>query len=66
MEAMKFAITTTSDERYLKFKTFHSFEELINFKKQVRNPLILLDFYTDRNGNIIKHPTLEIYDDYRE
>lgn len=66
MANMKFAIIKTSDENYLKFKTFKSFEELLNFMKRVKHSLILQDFYVDKNGEYIDCPTLEIYDDYRE
>lgn len=66
MEKIKFAITKTSNEEYLKFKTFGSIEQILNFQKRKKHALILHDYYVDQNGDYIDCPTLEIYDDYRE
>lgn len=66
MEKIKFAIIKTSNEEFLKFKTFSSIEQILNFQKQNKHALIIHDFYVDKNGDYIDCPTLEIYDDYRE
>ena len=65
---MKFAVCKTSDIECndITFKKFNSIEEILEFKKKMRYPLIILDYYVNSKGKMINHPTIEIYDDYRE
>jgi hypothetical protein len=59
---MKFNIYKTSDYDFKQTKTFETIEELIEFKKQVRYPLIIVTDYVNGSNSF----AIEIYDDYRE
>lgn len=68
---MKFVIQrTSSDELYESIKNFETVDQLMKFKEQVENDLIITDnfFYKrDFAPEIADIPyTIEIYDDYRE
>lgn len=68
---MKFVITkTSSDKPYESIKNFETIDQLMKFKKQVKNELVITDnFYYKQSfvSEIANIPyAIEIYDDYRE
>lgn len=79
---MKFVITRTSSDNYIGVKNFSTIEELINFMRKQKHPLIIEDnFAFNENIKIIQEScpfgvnaheiattpyNIEIYDDYRE
>lgn len=68
---MKFVIAkTSSDKPYESIKNFETIDELIKFKEQVKNDLIITDnFFYKENfvSEIADIPyAIEIYDTYRE
>lgn len=68
---MKFVITkTSSDKPYESIKSFETIDQLMKFRKQVKNDLIITAnfFYKeDYVPEIADIPyAIEIYDDYRE
>lgn len=60
---MKFNIYKTSDDNFKETKTFKTIEELIEFKKQIKYPIIIINDYFSGNPNNL---AIEIYDDDRE
>ena len=68
---MKFTIQrTSSDKPYESIKNFETIDQLIEFKEQVKNDLIITDnFFYKENfvSEIADIPyAIEIYDTYRE
>ena len=63
---MKFAITKTSNDDFLKFKEFNSIKELLDFQKKSKHPLIIKNYYVNSDGKCVEEPSIEIYDGYRE
>ena len=79
---MKFVITRTSSDDYIGVKNFSTIEELVNFMRKQKHPLIIennfafnedvkiVQEYCPRGVNaheIVTTPyNIEIYDDYRE
>lgn len=68
---MKFIIQrTSSDKPYESIKNFETIDQLIKFKEQVKNDLIITDnFFYKENfiSEIADIPyAIEIYDTYRE
>lgn len=68
---MKFIIQrTSSDKPYENIKNFETIDQLIKFKEQVKNDLIITDnFFYKENfvSEIADIPyAIEIYDTYRE
>lgn len=59
---MKFNIYRTSDSNFKQKKDFKTLEELIDFKKEIKYPLIIVEDYLDD----INQFAIQIYDDYRE
>ena len=78
---MKFVITRTSDDEYIKIKEISTLEELINFRKEVGDIIITHNFWYEseeierikryypniNTEEVVTIPNeIEIYDDYRE
>ena len=78
---MKFAIYKTSSDECEGIRSFNTVEELIRFKKQNKNPIIIMDNIAYRDDaeivrkwnpkvdadELVAIPyAIEIYDDYRE
>ena len=78
---MKFAIYKTSSDECEGIRSFNTVEELIRFKKQNKNPIIIMDNIAYRDDaeivrewnpkvdadELVALPyAIEIYDDYRE
>ncbi len=68
---MKFVIQRTSSNKpYESIKNFETIDQLIKFKEQVKNELVITDnFFYKENfvPEIADIPyVIEIYDDYRE
>ena len=78
---MKFAIYKTSSDECEGIRSFNTVEELMKFKKQNKNPIIIMDNLLYREDvkivreynpkvdadELITIPyAIEIYDDYRE
>lgn len=78
---MKFAIYKTSSDECEGIRNFNTVEELMRFKKQNKNPIIIMDNLLYREDvksvreynpkvdadELITIPyAIEIYDDYRE
>lgn len=79
---MKFVITRTSSDDYIGVKDFSTVEELVNFMRKQKHPLIIgsnfafngdieiIQEYCSHGVNaheIVATPyNIEIYDDYRE
>ena len=68
---MKFVIQRTSSNKpYESIKNFETIDQLIKFKEQVKNELVITDnFFYKENfvPEIADIPyAIEIYDDYRE
>lgn len=79
---MKFVITRTSSDNYLGVKDFSTAEELVNFMRKQKNPLIIgRNFAFNEDIKLIQEGcsrgvdaheiattpySIEIYDSYRE
>lgn len=79
---MKFVITRTSSDNYIGIKNFSTVEELVNFMRKQKHPLIIgRNFAFNEDIKIIQEGcpfgvnaheiaaipySIEIYDDYRE
>jgi CO dehydrogenase/acetyl-CoA synthase beta subunit len=79
---MKFVITRTSSDNYIGIKNFSTVEELVNFMRKQKHPLIIgWNFAFNEDTDIIQEScshdvdaheiaatpyNIEIYDDYRE
>jgi hypothetical protein len=78
---MKFAITATTSDEYFDVKDFQTIDELMRFKQEVKNDLIItinfsykgdIEFVRESNPKVnatelVTIPyAIEIYDDYRE
>lgn len=68
---MKFVITrTSSDKAYESIKNFETVDQLIKFKKQVKQSLIITNNFFYKENDIPEISDIpyeiEIYDDYRE
>lgn len=61
---MKLLVIKTSDDEYIKHKNFNKVEELIEFIKENKAPLVIGDFYNPKTDEY--EWGIEIYDDYRE
>lgn len=78
---MKFAITATTSDEYFDIKDFQTIDELMRFRQETKNDLIItincsyredIEFAQELNPKVnaielVKIPyAIEIYDDYRE